>query len=156
MGGYDVKEKLFDTAFETSLRLTLLFDELVDDVSADYIQVIDFMSLYSKSFSIGNANINGENPFMFSEYAARRETIQLALKELVLKGYIKPIATNEGFFYCNTFKGHQFAQTLRNSFAEKYRLAIKATLSSVEGINEKDLIAQLNQKSKQKVERLTR
>lgn len=149
-----MKAKLFDTVFETSLRLTILLNELDGDVSADYIQAIDFMALYGKCFSISDRNINGDNPFMFSEHASRRELVRSALKNLVLKGYVIPTATENGFVYRSTFEGSRFAEEQLNAFAESYRRTIQSALDVTSALEEDEVVERLRRRTRSEIERL--
>lgn len=151
-----MQNRLFDTVFETSLRLVLLLDELDTDASADYIQAVDFMALYGKHFSVSDSSINGDNPYMFCEYASRRELVRAALNELVLQGRVFPTAEESGFLFRNTFDGHRLADSLDNDFSQKYRRTVEAVLESIKEIEEGDLIEKLNKQAQEDVERLTR
>lgn len=151
-----MQNRLFDTVFETSLRLVLLLDELDTDASADYIQAVDFMALYGKHFSVSDSSINGDNPYMFCEYASRRELVRAALNELVLQGRVFPTAEESGFLFRNTFDGHRLADSLDNDFSQKYRRTVEAVLESIKEIEEGALIEKLNEQAQEDAERLTR
>lgn len=151
-----MQNKLFDTVFETSLRLLLLLDELDADASADYIQAVDFMALYGKHFSVSDSSINGDNPYMFCEYASRRELVRAALNELVLQGHIFPTAAESGFLFRNTYDGHRLADSLDNDFSQKYRRTVEAILESIKEIEGGALIEKLNEHAREDVERLMR
>lgn len=150
-----MKNRLFDTVFETSTRLVLLLDELDGDASADYIQAVDFMSLYGKQFSVGDFSVNGDNPYMFCEYASRRELVRAALHELVLQGRVFPTATDTGFLYRCSYEGHRLASSIESDFAQKYRRAVESVLYKTYDIGEEALVERLNEQAKRNVERLT-
>lgn len=84
-------DKLFNSNFENSLRLLILLDEFVMPKSLDMLYAADFMSAYGATFHISQSNLNGENPYMFSEFASRRGVVRAALKELVLDGFVVPV-----------------------------------------------------------------
>lgn len=65
-------DSVFNTAFETSLRLLILLDESDVDLDVESIQTVDFMATYGKEFSIAENSANGDNPFMFCELATRK------------------------------------------------------------------------------------
>lgn len=150
-----MQNRLFDTVFETSIRIVLLLDELDEDAPADYIQAVDFMSLYGKHFSISDSSINGDNPYMFCEYASRRELVRAALRELVLQGKVTPTASDEGFLFRCSFEGHRLADSIDDGFSRRYRNAVEAALKVIEGVDEEALVERLNEQARKDVERLT-
>lgn len=147
-------ERLFDTVFETTLRLVVLLDELDADASADYISAIDFIALYGKPFSLSEESLNGDNPFMFCELASRRVLVQTALKECVCKGYALPTATEEGFLYRSTSEGSAFASRMGVPFADTYRSLVSSAAETTAGMTDEALWNDLNQKAKEAIERM--
>lgn len=145
---------LFDTRFETSLRLAVLLDEVGGDVSADYLQAVDFMSVYGKAFSVSDASLNGDNPFMFCELASRRELVRSSLRELVLKGYVLPVASSNGFLYRPTYEGRRFAETLSDDFSSRYRQAVAAVLEGTEGADGNELMERLTAQARESIKGL--
>lgn len=142
-----MKCKVFDTPFETSLRVILLLNEVDSDKSSDYIQAIDFISLYSHYFGFEERNLNGNNPFLFCEYTSRRNLIKEALRLLTLKGYVQPTAMDSGFLYRITTTGRNFASSLDTTFADKYRKIVGVVLIETSDIDETTLISKLNDKA---------
>jgi hypothetical protein len=62
-------DKVFDTVFETSLRVLLTLDATTGNAyTIDRIAVADFLTVYNHEFGLSNSNLHGENVFRFSEY----------------------------------------------------------------------------------------
>ena len=91
--------KLFNSTFENSLRILLLMDEFGKKQNLDMLYVADFMVSYGATFGFSKADLNGDNPYKFSEFASRREIVRLALKQLVLDGLVYPSDTDTGILY---------------------------------------------------------
>lgn len=91
--------KLFNTVFENSLRVIILLDVFDMPQTIDMLYAIDFMAQYGATFGVSEYELNGNNPFRFSEFAARREIIKEALRQLVLKGLVKPLGMTKGMAY---------------------------------------------------------
>lgn len=113
--------KVFNTSLETSLRVALLLETAEIPMSLDEVCTTDFVATYIGKYIAGKKNLNGDNRFMYSEYAARRELCELSLKELVLRGIVKPLALEKGFAYTLTGNGKRFSAELASSYAIEYR-----------------------------------
>ena len=83
--------KIFNSTFENALRLVLLLDTFKTPQTLDMLYAVDFISVYGADFGISDTNLNGDNHYKFSEFASRREVVRLALKEMVLQGFIVPL-----------------------------------------------------------------
>lgn len=121
-------DKVFGTVFETSLRILLLLDESDADLDEQTIRAADFISTYGKEFDVAKSSLNGDNPYMYCELASRKTLVFEAIKRLVIKGYVLPVATDEGFFYRTTLPGHKYARSLKSSYAQEYRDAATQSL----------------------------
>lgn len=81
--------ELFNTPFETSLRVLLLLEtEARTDFSINMIACVDFAALYGKSFDISEMNLHGDNLFKFSEFATRKELTRDGMAFLVRRGFV--------------------------------------------------------------------
>ena len=78
-------DRVFNTELETSLRITLLLANAESPHDVDEITVMDFVSTYSGAFSRNRKSINGNNRFMFNEYASKRVLVEAAIKRLLLR-----------------------------------------------------------------------
>ncbi len=149
-------DRVFNTIFETSLRLLILLDESDVDLDVETIQAVDFMATYGKEFSIAESSANGDNPYMFCELATRKTLVESALKGLVVKGYVLPTATKSGFLYRPLLAGHRLAQSLNSEYPTEYRGAVGNALSVIEDEGAGSILTTIKKKSKTALnERLT-
>ncbi len=133
-------DRLFNSIFENSLRLLILLDEYDMPKSLDMLYAIDFMTLYGASFGITDQNLNGDNDYKFSVFASYRESIQEALKALVLNGTVQAVSYNEGLAYIITPEGEDFCQSLSSDYAKEYREAAQAVIKTVGKRSERAII----------------
>lgn len=136
--------KVFNSAFENSIRIVILLDVFESPENLDMIYAVDFMVSYGKTFGLSQNNLNGENPYMFSEFAARRGFVKQALKELALYGMIKPVNTSSGIFYQITELGTNFSRSLESDYACEYRLVAQKAVQSVSGKTAGFIISRIN------------
>jgi hypothetical protein len=87
-------------------------------LSIDRITAFDFITIYGKDFGVSEYNLHGDNNYRFSEYASKREIVSQSIKELVLKGYIKPHCNKSGFSYDISKNGISFCESLNNDYAD--------------------------------------
>mgnify|MGYP007135424621 FL=1 len=96
--------KIFNTTFESSLRILLLLSVSGDEqMTLDRIADYDFITIYSKYFGISDMALHGENEFGLSEFAARRGMMQSTMKSLVLDGLVSVKRRQNGFQYSICF-----------------------------------------------------
>lgn len=138
---------LFNSVFENSLRILILLDELSGPRTVDMLYNLDFLSVYGVSLGISKDNLNGDNPYMFSEFAARRLLVQQALKELVLEGMALPMKLDSGIGYIITPDGEELATALDNQYAVRYRKIARLAIKKCAGKNEREIIAAINKKA---------
>lgn len=55
-------DRVFNTAFETSLRILLLLDVSDIDLDEQTIRAADFIATYGKEFELSDDSPNGDNP----------------------------------------------------------------------------------------------
>ena len=145
-------DKLFNSILENALRLLILLDENIMPQTLDRIYVMDFIATYSHSFGIGEYDLNGENPFKFSEFASKRELIAESLKELVLRGLAVPVNLNTGFTYVISADGEELCETLISEYATEYRIAVGKVIPAISDKDERELIHMVNTISSQSLE----
>ena len=80
---------IFNTSFEVSLRILIILNTVQTRLSIDRITDLDFIAIYGKDFGVSEYNLHGDNDYRFSEYTSKREIVSQAIKELVLRGYVK-------------------------------------------------------------------
>lgn len=68
-----MKNKLFNSPFEMSLRITLLLAAAPKEkFSVDRIMGLDFISCYAADFNMPYANLHGDNGYRYGEIVGRR------------------------------------------------------------------------------------
>lgn len=140
-------DKLFNSAFENSLRILLLLAEFNCGQSLDKIYATDFMVSYGATFDVSESDLNGDNQYKFSEFASRREIVRQALKQLVLDGLVWPDNSADGISYSITDAGREYSAILESEYAEEYRNTARRTVEVVSGISERTIIDEINKMS---------
>lgn len=139
--------KLFNSAFENSLRILLLLAEFNCGQSLDKIYALDFMVSYGATFGVSEVDLNGDNQYKFSEFASRREIVRLALKQLVLDGLVLPDNSAAGILYSITDSGREYGATLESDYAEEYRITARKIVKIVSAVSERTIIDKINKMS---------
>lgn len=139
--------KLFNSAFENSLRILLLLAEFNCGQSLDKIYATDFMVSYGATFGVSESDLNGDNQYKFSEFASRREIVRQALKQLVLDGLVWPDNSAAGILYSITDVGREYSATLESEYAEEYRSTARKIVEIVSDISERTIIDKINKMS---------
>lgn len=75
--------KVYNTTFETMLRLLCLLDSTDFPLGAERILLMDFITTFGQKFHIAEDNLNGDNYANAAELAARRVRVQKTLKKMV-------------------------------------------------------------------------
>lgn len=118
------KESLFNSRFETSLRVLLLLAEAtVWPLSASAISNIDFMATYGKEFGVSDYDLHGQNSYKFSQLPAKKQLIDEAIKKLVRLGFISVDLSN-GYRYMITDSGVSFIDEMDDTYSEQYRAVV--------------------------------
>lgn len=137
---------LFNSIFETSLRVLLTLYVHEKEMSLDRIVAIDFITIYAADFNIAQNNLHGINEFSFSQYSFRRDTIAEAIKTLLICEEINLQTNSDGFVYKITDKGASVCDEMTTEYAAEYinlsykvksALADKTTNEIIEIINSK-------------------
>ena len=139
--------RLFNTVFENSLRMILLLDLYEMPQTLDMLYAVDFMTQYGKTFGITNEELNGSNPFKFSEFTGRRDLVKESLRQLVLKGLVQPVETSKGMAYVISAEGEEYCAMLDSEFALKYKENACRTIEIVGNKSERQIISQINKLS---------
>lgn len=137
--------ELFNTPFETSLRVLLLLEtEARTDFSINMIAGVDFASLYGKSFNISEMNLHGDNLFKFSEFATRKELTRDGMDLLVRRGFVDVRPTKNGFIYQISHKGKEFSRQLDTKYSKDYRRQVTLALKHFSGDSEQSILNKIN------------
>ena len=95
-------ESVFNSTFEMELRILLLVSAAKKKAfSIDRIVSLDFIVCYAGYFQLPYLNPQGDNQYMFSELASRRERIQEAVKSLVVQGLLD-VGLENGYVFSIT------------------------------------------------------
>lgn len=113
----------------------------------DMLYAVDFMTQYGKTFGITNEELNGSNPFKFSEFTGRRDLVKESLRQLVLKGLVQPIETSKGMAYVISAEGEEYCAMLDSEFALKYKEYACRAIEIVGDKSERQIISQINKLS---------
>ena len=133
-------KKIFNSAFEVSLRIMLMLSQTVgSDMSIDRIVAYDFISLYSAYFDLAE--------FGFSELSARRGVVQDALKVLVLDGLVNVRRCRSGFCYEITEAGVAFTKGQKTDYANSYRSLVRKVHKRYAEIAEIEIMTIISQKA---------
>ncbi|MGL5958046.1 MAG: ABC-three component system middle component 2 [Phocaeicola sp.] len=135
-------------------------DEFFEPKSLDMLYVADFMTAYGATFHLSNTDLNGENPYKYSEFASRREVVQSALKQMVrrevvqsalkqmvLDGYAVPVKLDSGIAYTISSDGEDYCQSLESEYAKEYRQVASRVIKSIGNKSERSVIAAINRMS---------
>lgn len=137
-----MNDKVFNTEFEISMRLLLVLSTFRNNkrLTIDRLVTVDFISNYSKEFGLSNSNLHGDNEFSFSEFSARRELAQKAIKQLVLENMVKVSYSSDGFIYSITERGLDLSNSLASDYANEYRLYAHKAIIYMDSKKEKELL----------------
>lgn len=123
--------RIFNTVFENEIRIIILLNTCKRQLLVSDIIMIDFMAIYGGEFGVSNVSLNGNNPYMYSEFATRKLAVQDALKDLLRRKYVQTIETDTGLAFCNTQSGDSFCRSLDSQYATEYRNIVKRVIEKV-------------------------
>ena len=124
--------KLYGSTREVSLRILLLLSVVDRPVDEVYIATADYMATYGECFEITEDNLNGNNPYKSSEYPVRNKIVEIALKDLVLKGLVTPIYDHEGYNYHISEPGSSCGKRLTSRYSKLYLSAVSNAIGLIE------------------------
>lgn len=139
--------ELFNTPFETSLRVLLTLRVFGENMTLDKIAAADFMTIYARDFSIATYNLNGNNGLSFSEAALKRARVGKAIKRLVLDRLVSAIQNRSGFTYEITAQGAQVCDELTSDYTDEYIALSQAVYNYLDGKSEITILAEINKRA---------
>lgn len=148
MTSSESNQSIFNTVFETSLRILLILNESEDSYSCDRIMTIDFTAIYGKDFGISDYNLHGDSYFRYGEFPARRDLVTRAVKDLVIKELIKPSFLTSGFTYKITPSGKRVVKSLKSVYSKAYKILCRRSIKFYEGNDDKQALDILNSYAK--------
>lgn len=120
MGG-SMTESVFNSTFEMELRVLLLMSAAKKKAySIERIVSLDFIVCYAGYFQLPYLNPQGDNQYMFSELASRRERLQEAVKGLVVQGLLN-VEMDNGCAFSITDAGSKYIRKLKSEYALQYK-----------------------------------
>lgn len=138
-------DSVLGTTFETALRIVLMLEAASVPLNSRRIQAYDYIAVYGADFDLLDENLHGSGAFRFSEYAARKELIDAAIKELALKGLLE-IKKTACFEYRLSKIGYDFAASFTSDYANDYRVAIDTVIRAFEKWSDTKLTGMIEQK----------
>lgn len=132
--------KLFNTPFESSLRIVILLSIIGKPCDIDYITAIDFITLYGNFFSVTDTNINGKNSRFLGEYSARRVSIKNGIKNLIMNGLLKLKIESNKFMYFASEEGITFCDSLVSDYALNYKNNVVKTINHTMNLNNEQIL----------------
>jgi hypothetical protein len=139
--------ELFNTPFETSLRVLLTLRVFGENMTLDKIAAVDFMTIYARDFGLAAYNLNGNHSLSFSETASKRVLVGMAIKQLVYKRLISAVQNRSGFTYEITEKGARICDELTSDYTDEYIVMSQAVYKQLEGKSEVELLAEINKRA---------
>lgn len=136
---------VFNTPFEIALRVLIILNTAKVKLSIDRITCFDFISTYGVDFGVSEYNLHGNNKYRFGEYAIKRAIVSKSLKRLVLKGYIKPFCSKNGFSYYISESGSSFCQSLHDDYADSLESIVNNTISVFSEFSDRRLTCFINE-----------
>lgn len=146
-------EKVFNSTFETSLRIMLLLSVCGNGITADRIAEYDLLTVYSRYFNLSEQVLNGDNDFGFSEYATRRKNIQNTLKDMVLDGTVKVARGRDDFQYAITEAGFRVVKRMKSEYAVAYKKLAHITVQKYENRLDSEIMDVINRASMKSLRR---
>lgn len=139
--------ELFNTSFETSLRVLLTLRVFGENMTLDKIAVADFMTIYALDFGVAACNLNGNNSLSFSEVASKRVLVSKAIKQLVLDRLVSATQNRSGFTYEITAQGARVCDELTSDYTEEYIDMSQAVCKHFKGKSEVEILAEINKRA---------
>lgn len=139
---------LLSTPNEAAYRLLLALSVWpVGTYTARWISAVDFISEYGAVFGISETNLHGNNGLKFTEYVVRLETVDQALRRLVLSGWATVSVGKTGYMYSVTDAGRNLALQFQTSYARSYRQAAEVAYERFGHMIEQELDKTINRVS---------
>ena len=143
--------RLFNSTFENALRIAILLCCFSSPQTVDMLYAADFMTTYGKTFGVSTSDLNGDNQYKFSEFVSRRQIVQNSLKKLVLDGVAIPQQSSAGITYIISDYGRAIVDRPESDYAQEYKQVARSVVQSINGKNERAVIANINRLSTKSV-----
>lgn len=149
-----MNNSVINTTFEVSLRAMLTL-EAIKGIwhTSDMVAALDFITAYGKEFAVSDENLHGESSYKFSEFALRREMVRDALKLLVVEGLVEVKSASNGFVCRLSTHGIDYCAKLGGDYALSYRSAAQNACAYVQGRSDRQVLAEINNRSVRSLQR---
>ena len=135
---------IFNSSFEIGLRVLLLLSAAKKKAfSAERIVALDFITCYASNFQMPFLNLQGDNQYMYSELASRRERVREAVRQLVLEGLLD-IGFSDGYVFSISAAGSKFIRKLKSEYAVQYKTIAAEAIRNFKGKSDLELDRMLN------------
>lgn len=145
--------KIFNSDFEMKLRILLLLSQTKRALSREEIVHLDFITIYSADFGIGEENLHGDNNFKYGEFASRLELAWAAIKQLVVEGLVS-VVTKDGFSYKISAAGLQYTNALESAYSAEYRDTARKVIQQYSNYSEKEIRSEIDKKAIESARRM--
>ena len=140
-----MNESAIGSTFEISLRILLMLNQLSPQILDErQIEMIDFISVYAADFGLLDENLHGYGDYRYSEFPARKQPVAIALKNLVLDGYIKLNPTPVGYKYSILETGKEICNKLTSIYAGEYNLAVQTVANHFKIEDSSSMLREIN------------
>lgn len=140
MGEPGMSSSVFNSVYETSLRLVLLLSAFEEPLTSEELFAFDFVSTYGKEFGLTDVSLNGDSEFTMSKATLRRKRVMESISYLVRNGYAAPVAVEDVVRYELLEKGEQLYKKIYSTgYAEKYILTVELGKNGLFSKNESAL-----------------
>lgn len=137
-------ESVFNSSFEIELRVLLLLSAARKKAYAiERIVALDFITCYAGNFQMPYLNPQGDNQFMFTELASRRERIRDAIKSLVTQGLIE-VSLDQGYTFSIADAGNSFIKKLKSEYAIQYKKIAADAIKQFKAYSDLELDRMIN------------
>lgn len=121
-----MSSSVFNSVYETSMRLVLLLNTFDCQLSSEELFVFDFIATYGKEFNLTDVSLNGDSEFTLSKATLRRKRVMEAVSYLVRNGYVTPVIAKSETKFELTDKGNEFYKKISQlGYSEKYILTVE-------------------------------
>ena len=153
MGGRSMMT-IYNSEEEVALRALLILSVSDRLLNAETVAQIDFLSVYGKEFGLYRKNLNGDNPFMYSETALRNQRISEALQNLSWRGLIEiKLSGKNGFLYRTTETGKTFTEGLESEYSVEFRECANSAYAYVMMVGTKTIQDEIEKKAMERIRR---
>lgn len=121
-----MSSSVFNSVYETSMRLVLLLFAFDAPLSSEELFVFDFVATYGKEFGLTDVSLNGDSEFTLSKATLRRKRVMETISYLVRNGYVTPVIAKSETKFELTDKGNEFYKKISQlGYSEKYLLTVE-------------------------------